>query len=455
MLNTIDSSSNSSSFEDSNVKDPLKVMKVTYKNNADSDYTEKIEALDKSFNYHSNREHFWLEQEQSLLYGTPLYEVATSEQKLALNHLHWVTNYMYIANSESEILAFNQMTANVFAATGFCAPTPQELELEIQQESSHIHAFYNIGYTTLKAILGKDAFKSPLKRQVSKRAKSENKAKPPVPAYPHAILRSLISLMLKQPNQDEMPVWTEVKKQNKEILIPNTGGFWGQGLSPAFLMQFFCFHWGLTPFLATNYYTSRYMANMFLKNQEYNIVKYYRKLEKQEQFIPTPTAISFYHFLDESFHTTTSQFLGQELYKQFPKPTIYEKSIANLVIYLVQLRSFNGLSATLPRRYFSDSLSDMAYVYKLLQSPVFGMSTSSALEWIEKCYCQEHEGWHITLKHHQHLLTELRRYLESIDYLWLVNREMRVMANNGSISKAIQQNRQTFQKFSQEIAQVA
>lgn len=451
MFDTTQLSSDSRFSVSEKVKNPLKLMSLTYENNVHSDYTEKIEALNKKFDYNSNKDSFWLAPEQSLLYGTPLYEASTHTQKLVLNHLHWVTNYMYIANSESEILAFNRLTANVFAATDSYNPIPQELELENEQESVHIRTFRNIGYTTLKAILGKEAFRHSLKHQGSQKAKSVTTVKLPTPLYPHAALRFGVNLMLKRSNRYKIDTDINLEAKNKQILIPNSQGFWGQGLFPEFLMQFLCYHWGLTPFLATNYYTSRYMANMFLKNQEHNIVKYHRKLEKQEQFIPIPTAISFFHFLDESFHTTTSLFLGRDLYRQFPEATIYEKWIANLIIYLVQQRTFSGLSATLPRRYFLDSLSDMLYVYKVAQSPVFEMSSSEALEWIEKCYCQEHQGWHNALKSHQHLLSELRKYLEPIDYLWPINKNMNVMENNGFISKAIKSNRQTFKKFSKEV----
>ncbi|MEO1672503.1 MAG: hypothetical protein AAFR77_17300, partial [Cyanobacteria bacterium J06631_2] len=72
-----------------------KLIDTTYRNNSDSDYTEKIDQLCRSFDYSRNSLHYWSEPKQSLLYGSPLYEAASPSQKLALNHLHWFANYNY------------------------------------------------------------------------------------------------------------------------------------------------------------------------------------------------------------------------------------------------------------------------------------------------------------------------------------------------------------------------
>jgi hypothetical protein len=80
------------------------------------------------------------------------------------------------------------------------------------------------------------------------------------------------------------------------------------------------------------------------------------------------------------------------------------------------------------------------------------MSSQEALQWLEKCLCQEHDGFHLTLKYHQRLLTDMRRLLDPIDYLWSVNRELRLMASGGSINKAIQNNSKAFEQFSRSVA---
>jgi hypothetical protein len=71
---------------------------------------------------------------------------------------------------------------------------------------------------------------------------------------------------------------------------------------------------------------------------------------------------------------------------------------------------------------------------------------------MEKCFCREHEGFHLSAKLHERLLSDLQQHFEGMDYLWSVNREMRVMAAGGSISQAIQNNIKTFEQFSKTAA---
>lgn len=45
-----------------------KLTEVTYLNNKDSNYTEKIEALDSQFNYQDHQDYYWGPPELSVLY---------------------------------------------------------------------------------------------------------------------------------------------------------------------------------------------------------------------------------------------------------------------------------------------------------------------------------------------------------------------------------------------------
>jgi len=239
-------------------------------------------------------------------------------------------------------------------------------------------------------------------------------------------------------------------EQKGESIPAQTTGLLGQ-LAPRPFLQFFTLNCGSSPFLACLFYVTRFMANMLIKNYEYRYSHYYKELEKQGEFIPDPLAVSHYHLLDEAFHTTTSQLIAQDLYKDFPKPTAYEKFLANLTIYKSQKVALSGLSGGIPAIFRTDA-DFMLSFYRLLQSPVFNMSSQEALQWLEKCLCQEHDGFHLTLKYHQRLLTDMRRLLDPIDYLWSVNRELCLMASGGSINKAIQNNSKAFEQFSRSVA---
>lgn len=466
-----------STLSEEKVKKHLKITEINYRRNTESDYTEKIEELDKNFDYSSNSNHYWGEPELSLLYGTPLYEEASPSQKKALNHLYWVTQYNQTAATEANAVLYNQVTAGVFRAVGGYETLCQELDLETAQERHHIHAFHMIGYKTKKALLGQTGFNASIQgksnrglapRQRSRVSVSDsgrsgnsvqrqersqlftNWQSSPLSEFQDSTLRFITNkVLLKNPAQYYSPYLKELDNKGEPIPAQTTG-LLGQ-LAPRPFLQFFTLNCGSSPFLSCVFFVTRFMANMLIKNYEYRYSQHYRELEKKGEFLPAPLAVSHYHLLDEAFHTTTSQLISQDLYKDFPKPTAYEKFLANLTIYRAQSITMNSLSGGLPAVFRSDD-SFILSLYRLLQSPVFNVSEQEALQWLEKCLCQEHEGFHLNLKYHQRLLSDLRRLFEDIDYLWPVNREMQIMASGGSISKAIKNNIKIFEKFSNSVA---
>lgn len=447
----------------SEVKKHVKLTEINYQRNTDSDYTEKIEELDNHFNYSTNSDYYWSEPELSILYGTPLYEECSTSQKKALNHLYWATQYNQTAATEANAVLYNQVTAGVFSTMGGYETLCRELELETAQERHHIHAFHMMGYKTKRALLGQTGFAASIQgksykesnlRELALRHRSQfftfNWGNSPLSAVQDYAFRFITNqVMLKSQAQYYSRYLRDLEEKGESIPAQTTG-LLGQ-LAPRPLLKFFTLNCGSSPFLACVFYVTRFMANMLIKNYEYRYSQYYRELERKGEFIPPPLAVSHYHLLDEAFHTTTSQLIAQDLYKEFSKPTAYEKFLANLTIYRAQCIGLSGLSGGIPAIFRNDD-SFMLSFYRLLQSPVFNMSEREALQWLEKCLCYEHEGFHVTLKYHQRLLSDLCRLFEPIDYLWRVNREMSLMASGGSISKAIQINIKAFNHFSRSVA---
>ena len=439
----------------SEVKKHVKLTEINYRRNTESDYTEKLSELDKNFDYTSNSNHYWSHPELSTLYGTPLYEQVSPSQKMALNHLYWATQYNQTAATEANAVLYNQVTAGVFSAFGGYDTLCQELELETAQERHHIHAFHTIGYKTKRALLGQTAFNAPIQGKSDKLNKTTwvglaPGQRSPLSAFQDKTFRFITNSVLLKSQAHCYSHYLRDLEDKGELIPAQTTGLLGQ-IAPKPLLQFFTLNCGTSPFLACVFYVTRFLANMLLKNYEYSYTQYYRELEKKGEFIPAPTAVSVYHLLDESFHTTTSQLIALELYKDFSLPTAYEKFLANITIYRAQSIGLSGLSGGLPGIFRSDA-SFMLSFYRLLQTPLFNMSAPEALEWTQKCLCQEHEGFHVNIKYHQRLLCDLRRFFDGIDYLWPVNREMRIMASGGSISKAIQNNIKTFKQFSKSVA---
>jgi hypothetical protein len=420
--------------------------------------------LGNEFNYASNSNYYWSDPELSLLYGTPLYTAASDSQKLALNHLYWVGNYNHTAVSEATTSIYNQVTNGVFRAVGGYETLCRELEFETEQESYHIRTFQKVGYKTKMAILGKTILGNSHYGKTDKENNSwfnllipqpvreffiSSQGSSPFSTYRDNALSAIAKTMLRDKKQYFSQYLRDLEEKGEPIPAPADG--LGGRIAPRYWLRFFTLHWGMSPFMACQYYSLRYTANAILKNQEYPYVRYFRELEQKGEYIPTPTAISYYHLLDEAFHTTISQTLAKDLYKDFPKPTAYEKFVSGLAIDMMQRNLLSGLSGVLPGRCVADDPMLMLFFYKLLKSPLFEMETREALDWMEKCFCEEHEGFHTGLKYHQSLLELMRRLFGRLDYQWSINREMGIMATGGSINKALQNNLKTFKQFSESI----
>ncbi|WP_230966532.1 hypothetical protein [Nostoc commune] len=447
-------------------QEPTHFLRIekTYQNNKDSDYTEKLKELGNEFNYAKNSNYYWSKPDLSLLYGTPLYDAASETQKLALNHLYWVGNYNHTAVSEASTSIYNMVTSGVFRAVGGYETLCDELDFETEQESYHIRTFQKIGYKSKMAIVGKTILGNSL---YGKTAKDNNSwlsllIPQPVQEYftssqgssPFSIQRdNTLSAIAKTMLSDKKQYYSQYLRnlEEKGEPIPAPADGLAGRIAPRHWLRFYTVHWGMSPFMACQYYSLRYTANAILKNQEYPYVRYYRELEQKGEYIPAPTAVSYYHLLDEAFHTTISQTIARDMYKDFPKPTAYEKFISGLIVYQIQRNLLSGLSGVLPGRCVYDDKMLMLFYYKLLKSPLFGMETKEALNWMEKCFCQEHEGFQTGLKYHHSLLELMRRLFSRLDYQWAVNRDMGIMAAGASIDKAIQNNIPVFKEFSKSV----
>ena len=442
-------------------KKHLKVIEKIYRNNTDSDYTEKMWNLAKNFDYASNSNYYWTTPELSLLYGTPLYEVASPSQKLALNHLFWTANYHYIAVSEASTRMYNMVTAGVFENLGGHEELCRELELETDQETYHIKSFQKISYNTKIALLGRmnsgnpmsDKSQPGLWRQLTPKPLQQlflsSNYKTKFSGYQDYVLSSIAKKMLGDKKQYYSQYLRELE-QNNQPLAAASEGILGQIASRDWL-RFFTLNWGISPFMACQYYSIRYTANAYLKSWEYVYYKYFQKLERENEFIPTPTAISYYHLLDESFHTTISQTIAKDMYKDLPKPTAYEKYLSGQMISTMQKNMLGGISGVLPGRCVADSPLFMLFIYKLLKSPLFQMSDRDTLYWMKKCFCEEHNGFHAGLKYRNKFLEAQRKFFGCLDYQWAANREMSLMAAGGSIDRAVKNNTKVFKKFSRSI----
>jgi len=377
----------------------LSMLDRVYQNNKESDYTERMEQAKDSYTYEANRNHYWLDPEFSLLYGSPLWEQASPHQKLALNHLYWICFYNYSIGGEITTMMYNQLTCGAFFHLGGYETLCCELDVETLQERIHVECFRVVGHETEKEILGKTIFSRPL------------------PSYLDAAL---------------------VHAQSKERSFVEKLPF----MVNSVLI-------GQSPFLSTQYYVLRGLRNIQLKVKEYQHLLYGKELEKKGEFVPHPTQISHYHCLDEGFHTATSKFISHDLYKDFAAPSRFELKVANFGVNRVQ-QTVKTLSGAVPG-IFADDSAYMPLIYDMLQTPLFGMSSAEALAMMEKCFCQDQEGFQVAAKYHHRAYTQNLEYLEGIDYLSPENRELKIMGQ-ASVDRTLKNNIAAFRKFRQTVA---
>lgn len=144
----------------------------------------------------------------------------------------------------------------------------------------------------------------------------------------------------------------------------------------------------------------------------------------------------------------TSKLVIHEMYKDFAKPTAWELLVVNVLVRNLQF-TMNTLSCAVPG-IFSDDAAYMPLIYEMLRSPLFDLSAEEALQTIEDCFCREDDGFHVAAKYHQRAFKQNLEYLEGIDGLLGVNRELKIMAS-ASIPKSLKNNIQAFQRFRQAL----
>jgi hypothetical protein len=159
---------------------------------------------------------------------------------------------------------------------------------------------------------------------------------------------------------------------------------------------------------------------------------------------PIPSKISYYHFMDESFHFNTSKLIGHEIPRSLDEPTTFEKFVMNRGIAGCQKDHFN-FSATIKGIFWYEP-SLFPVLYKLFRSQHFGMSAEEAKVMLARCFCQENDAINQAFDLHQTAYESYKVYVEPIKYLDEQNRNMEIMGNN-SIQKYLNINAAALQKF--------
>lgn len=371
-----------------------KKLMLNKKRSVEQDHTAMIDEAAQRFCYDDCKEVYWNPEAFSLLYGTPLWDQASAAQRVVLNHLYWVAYYSQIVSAEIATIFLNQVSAAGLYTMEDFRTVCDLLDHESKQERAHIHAFKTISEEVEWRLFGQRLFTYPMRG-----------------LYEHT--------MIFNDGNWAKNYWRNMQLKAFTLLASNKA------------------------FLASQYLLIRGLRTLNGKLIQHQLSLFYSQHEDQEN-VPIPSAVSYYHFMDESFHFNTSKIIGHEIPRSLDKPTPFELWAVNRGVAGCQKDHFH-FSATVKGIFWYEPAL-FPVLSKLLQSPVFGMSPKEAHEMLKACFTKENDGIHGAHQLHQLAQNSYQSYVDSIDYLNAYNRDMALMGRS-SIARYLKQNANILRRY--------
>ncbi|MEM1240865.1 MAG: P-aminobenzoate N-oxygenase AurF [Cyanobacteria bacterium P01_H01_bin.26] len=374
-------------------------LEINYRRNQKQDHTQLLDSAGQMFDHAECGDSYWQAENFSLLYGTPLWDQSSRYQRTVLNQLYWVAYYSQIISAEIATIFFNQTSAAaLYAHEGFRTICDM-LDLESSQERAHISAFQSVAEQTEQALLGQRLFSYPMRGPFTETM---------IFADTHRLKRW----------------WKRLQLQSFGLMSSSNS------------------------FLACQYFTVRGLRTLNGKLVQHQLSRHYQTHDDQEN-APIPSKISFYHFMDESFHFNSSTLLSHEVIHCLPKPTQFETRVANLGIRGAQ-QDHRQFSVAINGIFWHDPAL-YAKVYGLLRSHLFSMDAAEARGMMQACFTQESDGLHRSYQTHQEAMASYQAYLEPLDYVWSSNRAMAIM-KQASIEGYLRIQHRALAKFFRDAA---
>ena len=371
-----------------------KKIAINHRRNKSQDHTALLDEAAKNFRYEDCKSEYWNPEEFSLLHGTPLWEQADQGQRVILNQLFWVAYYAQIISAEVATIFFNQTSAaGLFGLADF-REVCDMLDLESAQERAHINAFITVNNAVEAALFGERCFSYDVRG----------------PFYETMIF----------PDSNRLKAfWKSLQLRSFGLLSSGSA------------------------FIASQYFTVRGMRTLNGKMVQQQLSLYYQN-HPDQQNAPLPSAISYYHFMDESYHFNSSRIVGLDVVRSLPAPTRFEKRVANLGLAGCQ-RDHSNFSAVVNGLFWYEPATFPA-IYKVLRSPIFSMSDADAREMMKRCFCQENDAVHTSFQTLTTAAKSYQKFLDPLDYLTPVNRDIRIM-KRASIERYLATNRRGLAQF--------
>jgi hypothetical protein len=369
-------------------------IRLNYERNKKQDQTENIDLAAKAFSYADCRGEYWNPEEFSLLWGTPLWNQASESQRILLNQLYWVAYYSQIISAEIATIFFNQTSAAGLYAMEDFRTICDMLDLETSQERAHIAAFQKVAREVEDTLFDERLFSYPMRS-------------------PYAETMTFADS-------------NTIKRFWKWIQL-NAFGLLSSG----------------NAFIASQYFGIRGIRTLNGKIVQHQLSQYYVNHPDQDN-APIPSKISYYHFLDESYHFNSSTIVSHDVIKHLKPPTAFERQVANLAVKGCQKDHYN-FSVILNGIFWYDPAAYRA-IYRVFRSSAFGMDDADAREMIRKCFTQDSDGLQASYKTHRTATESYRAYVSDLDYVNAANKSMGLMAKN-DIGKYLKTANRRFLRF--------
>ncbi len=371
-----------------------KKLQLNHSRNKQQDHTQLLDDAAAKFNYQDCKNEYWNPEEFSLLYATPVWQQATTSQRVILNQLYWVAYYSQIIAAEIATIYFNQTSAAGLYAQEDFRLICDTLDLESTQERAHINAFKVVSNQVEQELFGQRIFSYPMRSP-------------------------FVETMVFADTNYFRRKWKELQLKAFGLLSADN------------------------TFLACQYFTVRGVRTLNGKLVQHKLSNYFQK-HPDKNNAPIPAKISYYHFMDESFHFNSSTIISHDVINLLKPPTKFEKIVANLGIQGCQKDHYN-FSATINGIFWYEPALYPA-VYQILRSHIFGMDDLEAKEMMQSCFTEETEALHRSFDTHREAVDSYKVYLEPLDYVWKSNKDMSLMSTN-SIPKYLVKQKQEFQRW--------
>jgi len=375
-------------------KKTSKKIAINHKRNKKQDHTQLLDQCAKDFDYQVCKNEYWNPEEFSLLYGTPLWNESDDGQKVLLNQLFWVAYYSQIISAEVATIFFNQTSAaGMYALEGF-RDVCDMLDLESAQERAHINAFKVVSDQVEETLFKQRVFSWEMRG-------------------PYA--QTMIF-----PDSNKLKDWWK-SLQLRSFGLLSAGN----------------------AFIASQYFTVRGMRTLNGKMVQQKLSHYYQKHPDQDN-APLPSAISYYHFMDESYHFNSSCILGHDLIRSLPEPTAFERFVGNKGIRGCQ-HDHSNFSAVVKGLFWYEPATFPA-IYKLLRSDIFKMGDLEARQMMDRCFAHENDGNLASFEVLKTAADSYERFLDPLDYVTDENRKMAVMRAT-TLESYLKTNRRELSRF--------